>query len=566
MEKKFEAPGPGSWQLETTHFSGPITQYMQALHPEHFARGFKEGTRRYGSLLSHLQPGIVNGFVYMKQVVVGEGEKPRSLPPKLIFMLVTRLHPEFRRRGRSCKRAIRNRLWLTDLEEWDKLKTDSIRRNQTLQQINLKQISDEELIDHLLACKDNLAEMIYRHHKYNISALMPVAQFLAVATDGSGVTSSEAINLLKGSTPVSRGAAEAEFNELVRVLKLEKITLKEFQGLTAPQIINTLGEQTPVVSSALNQYLNMVKYMLISGYDITNLTVIEKPELLVNKIRKSLNEHRSLESESESKRNLERLTETIRIKIPERNLSKFDLYLEDARIVNRLRDERSIYNDVWATGIARQAILESGRRLVTKGILEDAELLLEATHEEMVSQLKGKSPVSSSELGRRKNQRITARLDDMPEHLGPPPSDPPPIDWLPENLRLGIAPMLIASENLEGKAPQSNLSTDDVLKGTGVSSGTYEGIVRVIKGPEDFSKLVRGDVLVTKNTSAAFNIVLPTIGALVTDRGGILSHAAIVSREFGIPGVVGARTATGKLKDGDRVRVDGDEGSIFLIS
>lgn len=565
MEKKFAAPGPGSWQLETIHFSGPLSLYAQELYPDNFVSGFKEGSQRYGSLISHLQPGIVDGFVYMRQVAIGEGDEPRALPAKFIFMLATRLLPEFRRRGRACKRAIKNRLWLQDLEQWDRLKADSIRRNQTLQQIDLKSLSDKELIDHLLDCKDNLAEMTRRHHQYNLPALTPVALFLEIATQGSDVSASEAMSLLKGSTPVSAGAAETEFNELIRVLRLEDVDMDNFQHLTATQTIDALEKENPIVSSALHQYLNMVKYMLVTGYDITCATVIEKPELVVNKIRKSLSENLSLESKAETENLLNKMTQSVRTKIPEHNQSKFDLYLQDARIVNRLRDERAVYNDIWATGISRHAILESGRRLVEKGTLIDLELLLDATHEEMLSLLTNENLVSELELRRRKDHRTTARIDEMPEHLGSAPTEPPPLDWLPKNLRMGLAPMLVALANLEGDERDSDTTKSDILNGTGVSPGIYEGVVRVIKGPEDFSKLIKGDVLVTKNTSAAFNIVLPTIGALVTDRGGILSHAAIVSREYGIPGVVSTRGATEKLKDGDRVRVDGDQGSVSII-
>jgi phosphoenolpyruvate synthase/pyruvate phosphate dikinase len=99
-----------------------------------------------------------------------------------------------------------------------------------------------------------------------------------------------------------------------------------------------------------------------------------------------------------------------------------------------------------------------------------------------------------------------------------------------------------------------------------VSPGTYEGTARIINSPSDFKRLRQGDVLITKNTSAAFNVVLPILGALVADRGGQLSHAAIIAREYGIPGVVSTRHATGIVPDGARVRVDGAAGSVEVIS
>jgi pyruvate,water dikinase len=86
-----------------------------------------------------------------------------------------------------------------------------------------------------------------------------------------------------------------------------------------------------------------------------------------------------------------------------------------------------------------------------------------------------------------------------------------------------------------------------------------------VTGPSDFDRIVKGDVLVTESTSEAFNILLPLLGAIVTDRGGLLSHAAIVAREYGIPSVVGTREATSLIADGARVSVDGDKGEVTVL-
>ncbi len=105
----------------------------------------------------------------------------------------------------------------------------------------------------------------------------------------------------------------------------------------------------------------------------------------------------------------------------------------------------------------------------------------------------------------------------------------------------------------------------DLVRGIGASPGVYEGPVRRVTGPSDFDRIVKGDVLVTESTSEAFNILLPLLGAIVTDRGGLLSHAAIVAREYGIPSVVGTREATRLTADGARVRVDGDKGEVKVL-
>ena len=102
----------------------------------------------------------------------------------------------------------------------------------------------------------------------------------------------------------------------------------------------------------------------------------------------------------------------------------------------------------------------------------------------------------------------------------------------------------------------------DALTGLGASPGRYEGRARVVRGAEELPGVRDGDVLVAVTTSPAFNAVLPLLGAVVTDRGGLLSHAAIVAREYGIPAVVGTGDATRRIVDGSTVRVDGDTGEV----
>ena len=104
-----------------------------------------------------------------------------------------------------------------------------------------------------------------------------------------------------------------------------------------------------------------------------------------------------------------------------------------------------------------------------------------------------------------------------------------------------------------------------MLTGLSVNAGVYEGTARLVDDAADFGRIKQGDVLVTRMTSPYFNVVLPMLGAIVTDRGGQLCHAAIVAREYGIPGIVGTRDATATIPDGARVRVDGTTGEVRLL-
>jgi pyruvate,water dikinase len=123
--------------------------------------------------------------------------------------------------------------------------------------------------------------------------------------------------------------------------------------------------------------------------------------------------------------------------------------------------------------------------------------------------------------------------------------------------------MLLALGHLFGSSKAEH--EESVLYGLAASKGVYEGPARRVAGPSEFGRIKKGDVLVTESTTEAFNILLPLLGGIVTDNGGLLSHAAIVAREYGIPGVVGTREATGRITDGTRVRVDGEAGEVTVL-
>lgn len=109
-------------------------------------------------------------------------------------------------------------------------------------------------------------------------------------------------------------------------------------------------------------------------------------------------------------------------------------------------------------------------------------------------------------------------------------------------------------------------STQTSVKGLPVSPGIYEGTARVVDDEAEFGRIRQGDVLVARSTSPYFNVVLPLLGAIVTDRGGQLCHAAIVAREYGVPGVVGTRDACKVIPDGARVRVNGSTGEVTVLA
>jgi rifampicin phosphotransferase len=152
--------------------------------------------------------------------------------------------------------------------------------------------------------------------------------------------------------------------------------------------------------------------------------------------------------------------------------------------------------------------------------------------------------------------------------LGTPDAPPPPPEWMPQAVARINGAMFIANQ-LEDTGHHRGAEEPEgsaELRGTGARAGRYEGPARIVRGPEDFHRIQAGDVLVAEITSPAFNVVLPLLGALVTDQGGLLCHTAIVAREYGIPAVVGTRLATTRIPDGARIAVDGLQGRVEILS
>src|SRR4029079_642469 len=142
---------------------------------------------------------------------------------------------------------------------------------------------------------------------------------------------------------------------------------------------------------------------------------------------------------------------------------------------------------------------------------------------------------------KRAEYRATYTAKDSPPFLGPPKPPPPDLATLPPSVGRVMRAIGIALGQVFGSSQAQN--EEKILYGLAASKGVYEGPARRVSGPSEFGQIAKGDVLITESTTEAFNILLPLLGGIVTDNGGLLSHAAIVAREYGIPGVVGTRDA-----------------------
>jgi rifampicin phosphotransferase len=207
----FSAPGKGPWELESTHYSRPLTRFVGPAVIEAFPQGFAEGMARYGLLLDYLQPALVNGFMYTQPVAYLAPKGAMGPPPAPILWLLTRLHPKMRARIAASARAFENKQWREDLHTWDSQdKPAAIEKHKAIQIIDVPALSDDALATHLQECLEHATRMVELHHKYTATAIVVTGDLLAHAVPWTGATSGEVCSLLQGSSPISNGFAADE--------------------------------------------------------------------------------------------------------------------------------------------------------------------------------------------------------------------------------------------------------------------------------------------------------------------------------------------------------------------
>jgi len=145
---------------------------------------------------------------------------------------------------------------------------------------------------------------------------------------------------------------------------------------------------------------------------------------------------------------------------------------------------------------------------------------------------------------------------------------PQDIEWGIENKKVYILqsrPVTTMRKGEEKVEDFSKLVKDKkvILEGVGASIGVASGQVKIVKGPRHIGKVKKGDILVAKMTNPDYVPVMKIVSGIITDEGGRTCHAAIVSRELGIPCIVGSRLATKKLKENQIVTLDGEKGKVY---
>jgi phosphohistidine swiveling domain-containing protein len=560
MQQTWEAPGPGLWRRNDAYMTGAMTRFIESVYIPAMDEGSRDALRTYGVLVERFDFKVLGGRLYRRPRGVGSSDTPRPLPPRAVFSSLFYLHPELRYRGRRAREVLKERRWRAEVKTWrEGLRSRFCRINLALQRVEPRGLPDEALRQHVAFATRLLHEGTAQHFRHGPAYTFPVGDWIRQTREWTGLEAPQIFPALKGSSPAS-AATLAPLDRLARAVEQVPGARALLEQVANPrERLDQLCAMSPGLADAFGEYLTEYGHRLVTGYDLPDLTVRELPNALLNSVAARLRPTSKTGTAVE-----EEASARIRDRVPAKARDAYDQALEEARIAYGFRDDDVGPTYLWRAGLMRRALLATGERLTERGRVRAPEHLFDASPSEVLELLAGAPGApSAEELAGRVAERLRLSELELPLELGKP-EVAPPLEWLPAKCRRIMEGFLLYISYLDFDTGPRAASTVATLGGHAVGGGAYEGLARVVRSPADFEKIRAGDVLVACTTSPSYNVILPLVGAVVTDRGGMLCHAAIVAREFGIAAVVGTGNATKRIPEGARVLVDGDRGVVEL--
>ena len=218
-----------------------------------------------------------------------------------------------------------------------------------------------------------------------------------------------------------------------------------------------------------------------------------------------------------------------------------------------LTPDHHFYIDQGANAHVRLVLIEVGGKLVDAGRLDQPDDVMFLRYNELRGLIGSADALDARSLvaSRRQEREAVARVH--------------PRDWVGTVTPSQLAFPYLVNWGYPDRFYQTQSDDERLITGIGGSPGVIEGIARVVRTVDEFDEVRDGDILVCQMTNPAWVVLFTKIAGLVTDTGGTTSHPAVLSREFGIPAVIGTSVATQRIVTGDRLKIDGTAGRVEIL-
>ena len=338
--------------------------------------------------------------------------------------------------------------------------------------------------------------------------------------------------------------------------------LEELTGLVArtPGLADRLAEPGVTVGdlagspattefvTALDAFLAEHGHLGQNDDDLNLASWAEEPGLLLTELGKRLRNPGATTSDERQRRlagEADLLADRARDVLADdpTRLAHFEALLADARRIGHLTETHNYWIDRAAQASLRRFVVRVGRRLAEAGSIADPADVFHLHRDEVPDVLCTGDDRRSLVAGRRRDLERFSTMQ-APRVVGAPSEDG-------------------GGDRFDGVRMAS--AEPDELRGTGASAGIVRGPARVTLTQEDFGAVQRGDIIVCPSSNPSWVPLFAIAGGLITNTGGVLSHAAVVAREFALPAVVGTGDATTRIANGRLVEIDGTSGVVRLL-
>ena len=516
------------WQWANTHFPGPVSPLGWDLAQIAIAPGMEHGIKALGTPVREFRTRQLNTFAYM------------SLIPDLDLLPTAqeKMQAVIRERGFTTYQR-----WV---EEWLPLiEADS----QRLLDFDHQQASDAELAAFLDWTLDADARAWQIHFD-----LLPGFYLAAIFKEGCArlldLPALDAYELMQGDANMSVEASST----LWRLAHTAPASVQEtLRSLPSAEALERLGEteEGRAFLADLDGYLQQYGWRT-GSLDITEPSWVEEPRRAIDHARLLLRVE--TDPAIEQQRGAERAearAEECRAKLADdpAKLGEFNALYAAAKQYPRIQENHNFYLDQKFRALVRRPFIEVGRRMAAAGLLAEAGDVVYLPLAEVQAFLAGDRSDRKAAVSERR-----AEMERWRQRV------PPPV--------LGALPLDLPQDpfwsDFFGVPPEPS-SDPKVVKGTGASRGTVTGTARVIRSLAETDRVEEGDILVCDMTTPAWTPLFAGLSGIVADSGGMLSHCAVLAREYGLPCVTGTIVGTRVIPDGAQITIDGGQGIVRIL-
>jgi len=339
-------------------------------------------------------------------------------------------------------------------------------------------------------------------------------------------------------------------------IKGDKTLAEAFKAETGSAVVAALGRSErgkKFIAERIRPYQREFGWAAVWVHEFTFPTQFEDPAPFIETVKGYI------ETDYDYPSHVKGLAEDIKkacIELVEGLEGEARAKVEAANAINLkmapLTPDHHFYIDQSTNAHLRLVLICIGKKLVKAGLLDDPEDVMYLRYNELRyligdPSFAAKPIVTAARAAYRKAEAIKPR------------------DWIGTATESQLAFPYLGLWGFPEKLYIEQAEAMDQVQGLAASPGVVEGVAKVVMTIDEFDKVEKGDILVCQMTNPAWVTLFTKISGLVTDAGGPVSHPGVLSREFGIPAVVGSSVGTTRIKDGDRIRVNGSTGLVEIL-